>query len=97
MPRGGASAVRADHVRADRVPDSGARPARQSGNFTGVVIVDENDNVIARNHRGPGEAEEVRARNPSSCCNRQFRLRVFSFDGSSSASESYTLKVDKVS
>jgi hypothetical protein len=62
-----------------------------------VQIVDEGGNVLASNHRGPGEAEEVRARNPSQCCNRQFRLRVFSFDGSSSATESYTLKVDKVS
>jgi hypothetical protein len=62
-----------------------------------VQIVDESGNVLASNHRGPGEAEEVRAKNPSQCCNRQFRLRVFSFDGSSSATESYTLKVDKVS
>jgi hypothetical protein len=61
-----------------------------------VQIVDEGGNVLASNHRGPGEAEEVRARNPSQCCNRQFRLRVFSFDGSSSATESYTLRVDKV-
>lgn len=61
-----------------------------------VQIVDENGNVLAHNHRGPGEAEEVRAKNPSQCCNRQFRLKVFSFDGSFSPTDSYTLKVDKV-
>jgi hypothetical protein len=61
-----------------------------------VQIVDEIGNVLASNHRGPGEKEEVRAKNPSQCCNRQFRLRVFSFDGSFSPTESYTLKVDKV-
>jgi hypothetical protein len=60
-----------------------------------VVIIGDGDRVLASNHRGPGEKEEVRFKNETSL-NKTYRLRVFSFDGSFSAEQTYTLTVDKM-